>query len=995
MDQGEQHPIETLRAERDAALAGLRATAEVLQVINANPGELAPVFDAMLDKAMTLCAADFGIMRRYDGHALETLASRGVPEALAVFMGSARQVPVTGHAPTRALHGRRPVHVLDVTLSAGFQAGAPGARAVADLGGARTMLHVPLVKDQGSLGLFTLYRQEVRAFTEQQIELVQGFAAQAVIAMETARLLTEQREALERQVATAEVLRVISRSPTDVQPVFDAIALTAVRLLRCGRVAIQRCDDTHYWSVARASQDGPLPIAFDSPIPIDPTANFPSRAIVEKRTLYLPDWSAIELPEHERAVRDRLKLDSALFLPMLRDGKCLGVMLFGATDTNAFDANDIALAESFRDQAVIAIENARLFNETREALERQTATAEVLQVINTNPGALQPVFEAMLERAVRLCGADLGYLQLVENGRFVIAADHGDGAVGVGMGFDPEPGSAFRAMLDGARVVHIPDVADTDAYRQRVPARVATVEIARARTGLWVALRRDDAVLGSFLLYRRHVEAFTDRQIALLESFADQAVIAIENARLLEALRERTAELDVQVAHQAATIDVLKVMSSTASDTQPVFDIILKRAIELCDAHFGAVCELREGHLHLLAISGFAEADNDVIRRLYPRPLSPDWIMDHAILERRVVKVADMLAARPDLPRLLGGGVYRAQISVPLLRDGDAMGCIMLSHREADAFTETQVALLRTFAEQAVIAMGSVETFRALQQRTEELARSLDDLRAAQDRLVQTEKLASLGQLTAGIAHEIKNPLNFVNNFAELSAELLAELRDEPEGAGRAELIETLEANLGKIVQHGRRADGIVRNMLLHSRAGESECRVVGLNALAEEALNLAYHGARAAEQAFNITLETALDPAVGEVELYPQEITRVLLNLIGNGFYAARQRALAEGGEPCLVLATRDLGDAVEIRVRDNGTGIDAATLGRIFQPFFTTKPAGEGTGLGLSLSHDIVVKQHGGRLDVASEPGAFAEFTVTLPRRLRAASAGSEAMP
>ena len=472
-------------------------------------------------------------------------------------------------------------------------------------------------------------------------------------------------------------------------------------------------------------------------------------------------------------------------------------------------------------------------------------------------------------------------------------------------------------------------------------------------------------------------------------------MIAIENARLLEALRERTAELDVQVAHQAATIDVLKVMSSTASDTQPVLDIILKRAGELCDSKFSCFFELKDGLMRLQASVGWSQTLIDAYLKLYPRPLSPAWLMDRAILAGRLEYVPNIFEERPDTPQQVRDLGFTSQITVPLIREGKAVGCLVVAHRDAAAFTEPQIALLRAFADQAVIAMGSVETFRALQQRTEELARSLDDLRAAQDRLVQTEKLASLGQLTAGIAHEIKNPLNFVNNFAELSAELLAELREEPEGPGRAELIDTLEANLGKIVQHGRRADGIVRNMLLHSRAGESEYRVVALNALAEEALNLAYHGARAAEQTFNITLEKAFDPTLGEVELYPQEITRVLLNLIGNGFYAARQRALAEGGEPCLRLATRDLGDAVEIRVRDNGTGIDPAILGRIFQPFFTTKPAGDGTGLGLSLSHDIVVKQHGGTLEVTSEPGAFTEFTVTLPRRLRTASPGSGSAP
>jgi len=278
---------------------------------------------------------------------------------------------------------------------------------------------------------------------------------------------------------------------------------------------------------------------------------------------------------------------------------------------------------------------------------------------------------------------------------------------------------------------------------------------------------------------------------------------------------------------------------------------------------------------------------------------------------------------------------------------------------------------------------------------------ALVDLHKTQDRLVETQKLAALGQLTAGIAHEIKNPLNFVNNFAELSAELTDELRGLlaaedaalPEAARTQadDLTRMLDGNLAKIVEHGRRADSIVKNMLLHSRAGAGERRPANLNALVEESLNLAYHGARAEKPDFNVTLCKDLDPGVGDLELYPQELTRVLLNLFGNGFYAVseRQRIAREPGfEPTLSVTTRALADRVEIRVRDNGTGIPDAARAKIFDPFFTTKPAGEGTGLGLSLSFDIVVKQHGGTFDVETEPGAFTEFIVTLPRAMMPAA-------
>ena len=333
-------------------------------------------------------------------------------------------------------------------------------------------------------------------------------------------------------------------------------------------------------------------------------------------------------------------------------------------------------------------------------------------------------------------------------------------------------------------------------------------------------------------------------------------------------------------------------------------------------------------------------------------------------------------------------------LGVPMVREGNIIGVFGLARNTVRAFTEKQIELVTTFADQAVIAIENVRLFESVEARTRELAQSLDNLRTTQDRLVQTEKLASLGQLTAGIAHEIKNPLNFVNNFSGVSAELIDELQDALSGLtvdqqARSEineLTDTLRSNLDKVVQHGKRADAIVKNMLLHSREGSGEHRVVDINALVEESLNLAYHGARAEKQGFNITMERSLDPAAGEVDLFPQDITRVLLNLISNGFYAATKRktqADHDGYEPTLAASTRSLGDQVEIRIRDNGTGIPPEVKEKMFNPFFTTKPAGEGTGLGLSISHDIIVKQHGGAIEVDTEPGEYTEFRIVLPRK------------
>ena len=738
--------IALLKRERDEALEQQIATAEVLRVISASPGDLKPVFDAMLANAVRLCEAKFGFLWLAESDGFRPVALHNVPDALAFARRHDQVIHFGSETPIgRLAETRRLVHVADITSDPGYIKGFRPLRELADIGGARTLLLVPMLKHKELVGAFAIYRLEVRPFTEKQIELVENFAAQAVIAIENTRLLTELREFLQQQTATADVLKVISRSTFDLQTVLNTLVESAATLCEADTAALARPKGTIYQYEATfgGSREFHEYVA-THPAGIDRTTAV-GRALVEGKKVQILD--VLTDPEYTYLEASRLSgTRTILGVPLLREGTPIGVLALARRSVRAFTEKQIELVTTFADQAVIAIENARLFvaeqqrtRELSESLEQQTATSEVLSVISSSPGELEPVFQAMLENAVRICEAKFGDLWLAEGDGdgFRLGALYGTPAAYAETWMrepliHPGPNTGLVRAKHTKSVIQVADTMAEPAYAEREPLRVALVELAGARTLIVVPMLKDNAFVGAIAIYRQEVRPFTDKQVELVQNFAAQAVIAIENTRLLNELRQ-------SLEQQTATADVLRVISTSPGELEPVFGSMLENAVRICEAKFGTL-QLRENDgFRVVAMHdpppAFAEA-----RRRNPliKP-SPHNALGRVVATNCLVHIVDYTQeiaykqgdpAAVSIVELAGARTF---IMVPMLKEGELIGNIVLYRQEVRPFADKQIALLSNFAAQAVIAIENTRLLNELRQRTDDLTESLQQQTATSE----------------------------------------------------------------------------------------------------------------------------------------------------------------------------------------------------------------------------------------------------------------------